>query len=507
MSAVNFSMLFRKKNDASLGSEIPHVPKIFWCRHYYHPGTTTPIPDGAACCFNHYIGLPDREQFGLDRKVRHPLYDYQEMILDAIEADLRRLYAIMKSPKLGMTEFWIRFALWKCLIDPVWEKGQVVIVNATRQSESNLIIKRMKELCDNPHHPIPYDRGQNTKSNFTVNKTEIFAFPAGNIDSIRSKENARFVLIDESAFFKMMESDSRVKDAAEHYFGSLNYYLVFISTAGELAKGFFYNIVKYPEQNKKYNVFEFTNPDKYGLPPHPESGTSMYSREMLEVHKLDPAYKRNYLGVWGAGSDTIFDHEILDYISSERYRIERPRSFNSVLGVDPAYGRGQSKVDARFALVGMYEKNGVIYTDFCGEHHQISESDGRVLIHRAMKRGYTTLCIDAAYPGLIKDLSKQYYVKPMNFAELQSGHKLEQVLGSDELKYEEGMKMIDVLERAVSEHKVRIHPDHGILLDQLRTIQRNERGLPNKKISRFDLGDCLEMGVYYLTRYKSVGFV
>lgn len=508
MPEVDFGSLFdtRKKKR---NMPMPEIPKRFWCFNWFRPGTREVIPDGEHCCWWHFRGLPTREDFDTGVKVRHPMYEFQEDMIRRIEADEKRLYAIMKMPKMGATEFWINHALHKSLIDPVWEDGQAVIVNATRQAESNLILDRCKRIMDNPYNPIPYKHNPNTKSEFTVNRTQFFALPSGNIDAIRSKENARFVLIDESAFFKYMENDEKVKDAAEHYFGSLRYYLVFISTAGEFAKGFFYDLIKDREGefSKRYHILKWNDPQKYGLKRHPLSNTRMYSEAMLSLYsETDRQYRRNYLGIWGAGSDTIFDHKILDEVTTKKYHIESPRAYPSVLGVDPAYGRGTSKVGARFGMVGMYAKDGILYTDFCDEKRGISENEGKVLIHRAMKRGYTALCIDAANPGLIKDMQKLYYVKPMNFAALQSGTSMIQVLGEEDPKYAEDMKMIDLVENAVSKRKVRVHPDHDSLIDQLRTIQRNEKGLPNKKISRFDLGDAFQMAVYYLSRYNTWGF-
>ena len=495
---------------------MPPIPRIFWCYSYLDKKTGEVIPDGNDCCFNHYIGLPTREKIKgkEETKVRHPLYDFQEEILRNIEVDNeddgKRYHAIMKSPKLGFTEFWIRFALWKCLVDPIWEDGQVSIVNATRQSESNYILKRMKDLLDNEFHKIPYGEDNNTKSSFTVNKTDIFAFPSGNIDSIRSKPNARMVLIDESAFFKFLDKqDQKVKDAAEHYFGSLDYYLIFISTAGDRAAGFFYDLIE-GDPDPRYHIYKFTNPDKYGLKPHPESGTSMYNKKLIDSARQTREYRRNYLGEWGSGADTIFDHKDIRLIT-QKYRILNPGNFPSALGVDPAYGRGTTRAGSRFGMMGIYKKDGIMYTDFEKEMKGISESEGRTAILRAMKRGYETVVVDSHYQGLIRDLQGAgLHVKQVNFSMAQSkgpGRNLEAVMGEQEARYMESLNMIDTFERIVSQHKIRIHPTHTKLIHQLMTIQKNDKGLPAKTHSRFDVGDAAQMAVYYLDKYDAYGIV
>ncbi|MFL6338049.1 MAG: hypothetical protein ACJ718_02900, partial [Nitrososphaeraceae archaeon] len=68
------------------------------------------------CCFNHIIGLPQRD--GQDK----PLYDYEKIIFDSLATQVRNTsYSkhlwIKKATGLGISEFMLRFMAWLCMKD------------------------------------------------------------------------------------------------------------------------------------------------------------------------------------------------------------------------------------------------------------------------------------------------------------------------------------------------------------------------------------------------------
>ena len=109
------------------------VPDTFWCGNYFYKGTKNVTNDGDSCCFNHYVGMPIDEH---DAELRHPLYNYQEEIIDYLKKG-ELYFWILKSPKLGITEFWLRFIVWKCMIDPSWQHGQIALVVGTGKKSCN----------------------------------------------------------------------------------------------------------------------------------------------------------------------------------------------------------------------------------------------------------------------------------------------------------------------------------------------------------------------------------
>lgn len=478
-------------------NEFEKVPRVFWCDNWYFPGTKDVIPDGHDCCFMHYRGLPTRNG------KRHPLYNYQVEILKQLS--LHDLMCIIKSPKLGITELFLCWAIWKACVDPIWFRGkrQVMIIVATGMQNTAIMINRLKDIAKNPHHPLPIDEHRSdSKYEFTLNDVEFYAFPANNIDSARSKTEPALMLFDESAMF-IHADDSVVKAAGEHYHGSIeDYKLVMVSTAGAEASGMMYDIVK--GRDKRYKVIELTNPDKYGLPPHPDSGTSMYIKKTIDEDRKHPEFRRNYLGEWGYSKGGIFDAAELEKITV-KYRIPTIRSCpgQTALAIDPAYGRGESKSGARFGMVGAFVQDGKIYVESVSDKESVGQKAAREMVMTQMNRGYDVLLIDAAEAGLCDDMDDLgYNVRRMNFGVLQRPANMQYLVDTEDLSYLEGMRMIDQLERLISQERIQVHPKfNSPLLEQLRGITKNDRGLPDKKKLRFDVGDCLQMIAYELKAY------
>src|SRR5919202_5462018 len=58
------------------------------------------------CCFNHIIGLPQKD--GEDK----PLYDYEQLIFDALIYGSNKHLWIKKATGLEVSEFMLRFMAW-----------------------------------------------------------------------------------------------------------------------------------------------------------------------------------------------------------------------------------------------------------------------------------------------------------------------------------------------------------------------------------------------------------
>jgi hypothetical protein len=90
------------------------------------------------CCFNHIIGLPQRN--GLDK----PLYGYEKIIFDSLvtqngntnpspspnpNPSNKHLW-IKKATGLGISEFMLRFTAWLCLKDNSYRNSQICIAKS-----------------------------------------------------------------------------------------------------------------------------------------------------------------------------------------------------------------------------------------------------------------------------------------------------------------------------------------------------------------------------------------
>lgn len=424
---------------------------------------------------------------------RHPLYPWQEDAVKGLE-DYDYHYT-RKPPKIGATQLYLTWAMHQACVNPLWINGQVAIVVGTRGEEAGKMIERCKEILaykDEEGKPIrdsdgnimtkvAIDEDYNTRREFSVNSVEFRAHPADNIDSIRSQPNMVFILIDEIAFFRMVEQQ-KVRDAFEHYIGASNVKIVLITTAGFSPGGVGYEIET--EQNSIYrkHLYDYN----VGLVVHPESMTSLYIKEEIDKLRGSTSFNRNFMGIWGYGAGNIFDSRTLDEVSRENYELKDIRGLPNVLSIDPAYGKVRDKLSSKFAILGMYKENGIIYTRSCVELEEPSDEEALKIIRRELQRyGYSNLVCDGHWTGIINSFNKD-----MNaYGIVYSDHLVD---------------MVDKAQEETNDLKVRIHPTHEPLIVQLRSIKKDEKGTPNKKESRFDLGDAYLQGIWHFTGGKRV---
>ncbi len=405
---------------------------------------------------------------------------------------------LRKPPKVGATQFYLMEAIHQSCINKSWANGQVAIVVATRGMESEKMIERCKEILaykDAEGKPIRNTDGEvltklsitdeyNTKKEFTLNSVEFRAHPAENIDSIRSQPNMRMIIIDEIAFFKMVEQQ-KVRDAFEHYIGGSEVKIVLITTAGFTAGGVGYDIeTEHPSIYRKrmydYNI---------GLVVHPQSMTSLYIKDNIDKIRGTNSFNRNFLGVWGYGAGNIYDSRTLDEATKINYEFRDISALPNCLAIDPAYGKVRDKLSSKFAGLGVYKENGHLYTRSWFELEEPSDEEALKHIRKEIKTyGYKNLVCDGHWTGIINTFQGETNAYGINYAD-------------------HGVHMIDTAQEWLQDLKVHIHPTHEELLVQLRSIKKNERGMPDKKLSRFDLGDAFSQAIWHFTGAKVSGRV
>jgi hypothetical protein len=464
------------------------VPKEHWCGHYLDPkDKTIIIKDGADCCFWHWIGLPQR--WG----VRHPAYPWQEKLFDEYFKQNILYYYIGKVPKIGASRTWIGIAIHEALTNPNWINGQVGIVVGTGGNEAEKMIERCKELISYKDHrgvPLRDDKGQlitkfpinedyNTKKEFSLNSVEFRAYPANNVDSIRSKENMVLEIVDEIGFFTMIEQQ-RVRDAFEHYIGNSNVRIALITTAGKAASGVAYEIETENPSIYSHHLLEYT----LGLEEHPESKTTLFNLTELKKLMTSSSWTRNYLRVWGHGSGNIYNSEIIDEISSTHYPMVDIRGYENVLGLDPAYGKVRTKTSSKFGGFGMWKENGEYYERSSFELEECPMDEALDRIKQEISTfGYKNVIVDGAHPGVISAVDKipgvHCYGVPYNV---------------------HGLAMTDESADAVHQKKVHLNPNNQEIKNQLKSIRRNDKGMPNKDLSRFDMGDSFQQCIHHFVK-------
>ena len=443
------------------------VPVKFWCYHYLDKKKRV-TPDGADCCFMHWIGLPQR--WG----VRHPLYTWQERLLRDLFNEMMRFYFVLKPSKIGATEFFLRWGMHQALINPTWQYGQVAILAFTSGGdEARNMVHRCRVLLEKKG--IPYDRIAN-RNEFFLNTVKFRAFPGLNkhVNSVRGQPNMKMIIMDEAAFTTDVDQQN-VRDSAEHYILGSDAIIAVITTAGDTPSGFAYDI--YNEKDSIYvkHILDY----HAGMEVHPESKTSLYNKKMITEAKKLKSFQKNYMHQWGYASGDIFNSDMITLISAQHYDIIGDvHKENNCLFIDPAYGQVRTKTDSKFAILGMVKRKGIVYTNSLTELETPSDEDALAETRRIIKQyKYTEVVTDGAWPGIISSLRKDARSHGYMFGEL-------------------GLDMTDNAALMTTNMEVRIHPTHEILAQQLRAIVRGDNGLPDKKKVRFDAGDCFLMGCW-----------
>ena len=227
--------------------------------------------NGLDCCFNHIIGLPQKN--GIDK----PLFDYQQSINDIL-LQYRHLW-ILKATGLGISEFFLRYMAWLCLRNDDYQNSQMVIVTGPNIDLAIKLIRRMKRLFLDKLG-ITFDTKETV---LELNKVRIEAYPSNHIDSFKSLENPKFILLDECDFFRKSESED-VRAVSERYIAKSNPYIIMISTPN-LPEGLMETIEKEPEDTCLYHRIKLDY--RYGL-------SKIYSIEDIEKAKQSPSFDREY---------------------------------------------------------------------------------------------------------------------------------------------------------------------------------------------------------------------
>jgi hypothetical protein len=222
-----------------------------------------------------------------------------------------------------------------------------------------------------------------------------------------------------------------------------------------------------PEKVGQFKVFE--------IPASEAVKAGVINQEFLDQEKqrLGVLYPQYYDGQFIAGAGNIFEPYLVD-MCVQHYELAMGLN-EKIMAVDPAYG------SSKFAILGGEIINGVFHIKEARQFERPSPSVMLEMVASLYHRDRYSICyVDGSQPGLIQDLmmgadNRQPIVTmPVNFSQELNGMVLDAA-------------------KVVKEQKVRIHPAYSDLVTQLKTIQFNVKGVPDKNKIKFDLGDCFLM--------------
>ena len=233
------------------------------------------------CCFNHIIGLPEKNG------TQHDMFDYEIKLMDLLEQHKR--FCILKSRGLGITEFFLRWLAWKCVYSNQYKNADLSIIVGPREKLAYKLIGRMKRLFEPKLH-IYFD---SSVTSLNINNVNVEAFPSANPDSFRGLENPMAYYIDEADFYKT-EADSawETKVAVEGASAKSDPWVIFVSTP-HMPRGFMDTFIQQcelkgqptsPMDNRYYLLkLDYT----YGL-------GKIYTQAEIDKAKQDSSFPGEY---------------------------------------------------------------------------------------------------------------------------------------------------------------------------------------------------------------------
>jgi len=153
-----------------------------------------------------------------------PLFDYEREIYDLLQ--VQKYIWIVKSVGLGITELFIRYICWRCLVNSEWKNGRICVVTGPRIELAITLIDRMKRLFDTTG--LRFDDKQTV---LELNGAKIEAYPSHHIDAIRGLTDVKLILLDEASFFPIGQQ-RLLRDAVERYIAKSSPIIAWVSTPG-----------------------------------------------------------------------------------------------------------------------------------------------------------------------------------------------------------------------------------------------------------------------------------
>lgn len=435
------------------------------------------------CCFNHYIGLPRKGG------IAKPIFDYELDLYNALEKNDNVL--IVKARGLGITEFFLRYFVWKSVRNNDYAGRTGALITGIRFETAIELIRRIRALF------APFGIFFSTRENtVTINNVRFISFPAYNVDSLRSYTDFAFIFLDEAGFFPPKQQ-SLLREAVEGYRLKSKPKIIWNSTPGE-ELGDVMDRIQDEIQQK-----DIGSPYKLIQLPYQVGVGKIYDPQLIEHEKTMPYFPREYELKKAIGLGNILNEYQIQQCLDIKYDPDRLVAMSpKVISIDPGYG------SSKFAICVSQFVDGRIQITYAQEF----ERPDPIVMERLildLTRDYSLFSISQQQNGQIiidgANIALVKYLKTM----------LGEYVNYDELK-EEDLKYCKVrpinfgtqhrllmsnMISLVSKGYVAIDPRFEDLILQLRIAQMDDNLGLIKKVHSLDLVDAFRMNLvgYELT--------
>jgi hypothetical protein len=443
-----------------------------------------------ACCFNCIIGWP------VKHGRRHPIYDYERTVFDALEArsnkNIDKHVWIKKAAGLGITEFVLRFMVWLATRDDSLKRSHMCIVTGPNFALATDLIQRVRHLFVE-HLDVSFETDSSYK--VSINDVIFQAYPSNHLESMRGIDFTSVIFSDEAGFFGVHEQEKEnPRTTTERYIGKSDPYLIMCSTPN-LEDDMFGSIEF--EQNPVYRrVFL-----------HYELGIGkIYSDEDIARAKMTPSFDREYgLKYLGAFGD-LFKPEMIAIAEKQGLECESVvkgeirQDTVKMMGVDAGYGSSAFGI----VVTQLNEQNGRIEVLYAEEFERPDFND---MIDHIMKLkinyNIAKIFVDAANVPVITSLKKILKERTdydVVLQKIKHKHPPDPARWMDVIPVAfnpEGREMLIAVYMMLGAHWLAIHPKFDKLLISLRTAKSREGQLLKSETAHDDVLDALRLALKY----------
>jgi hypothetical protein len=200
---------------------------------------------------------------------------YENMLTETLEHN--KLLLVLKPTSSGITEYFLRWILWKILATNEWKDALVCIIVGPAESLATRLVMRLKRIIQEKHD-IAFHYARNV---LFLNDCEIITVPSHNMSKLRSLVNPKCLFISEAEY---MPELADVRQNTERFIAKSNPYIIYESTIRS-ATGLYAEILKEePSIYKKITIDWQTAMDE-----------GMYDPEMIEKAKRSRSWAKEFL--------------------------------------------------------------------------------------------------------------------------------------------------------------------------------------------------------------------
>jgi hypothetical protein len=362
------------------------------------------------CCFNHFIGMPEKHG-----KV-FPFFEYEKVLWDDFEKSLngespQRLFAVLKATGIGMTEYIIRVMAWMAVSSGKYHGARFAIIAGIRMIIAEGVIDRFVNLF----HRFPFLGIKAAKARTMVNHVLIEAFPAVNLDAMRSFHNLAFVFVDEADFFRK-SLQKTIRTVIERYIAKTNPFVYLVSTPDK-PYGLFYELFR--EQTEDQCIYK-----RYEFDYTWGEGTIFTRKEIMDQRGSN-SFQQEYNLQFGGSVGNLFSEKAISrnvlteaeadaiqfapyytYSAIDYENNDGPNYIARSLGIDPGFGRNpKAGVGSYTGLCLTQFRNGRIEVLYAEELVQPDFNELVDIVSVMISKTNTTkVFVDGSNPSLVRAL-------------------------------------------------------------------------------------------------------